>query len=203
MSVKNSKITVAWLAYYCGDNKTVEQIIPGQSKSDDRSSITESKTQEESSGLSSFNDDEILFEFAKLYWALDTANRETKGKVVSSKDGLIRCVIWPISEFRFEGRAYLTDLSPSTEWKIAEHLWKSKLQPSLDATLEKDYVPTYAGRWRFDSGSFIAEVMSCDFGLFRISGILKDNKSNLTASTISSDLGKLLDEMVPTRTPAQ
>ena len=197
MSVKNPRISVAWLAYYCGDNEMVEELIPSATALSDRRETIEQKTRTDGLELFDFNDDELLFELADNYWNLSEESRRAQNTVVSSTTGLVRCVIWPMSEYRFEGRAYLTDLRIETERNVANHLIKKVFQRAGGSLNRTDSAPIYSGRWRFEASTFLAEVVSCDFGLFRISAILKDGQQANPGKVLTNELRELLDQIAP------
>ena len=128
--------------------------------------------------------------------------------MVSSKNGLLRCVIWPESKYAFEGRAFLTDLSPKAERQFAERahaLCKTVAPTSIDVPKPSDLkattqpVPPYAGDCVFESERLYAKVTFSDFGLVLIDAIILGTpKSELSESdaNFTDELRALLDEIV-------
>ena len=200
MSIEDPRITTAWLAYYCGDNEMVESLIPDQEEVAERAKLQASIKEKKELEIFDFNDQELLFELADNYWDLAEAERTSEATVIESSNSLLRCTIWPLSEFRFEGRAYLTDVSVESESELSLHLNRNKLDRTKLQLDDSREVPLYNGSWRFDCDSFMAEVVSCDFGLFRINAVLKPEPVSLLSERsidIERDMVKLLNDILP------
>lgn len=194
MSTDDFKLNTAWAALHCGDHEFLEQILPEQ-RVMEMIRVGDSGKQKESLG---FTNEELLLEFANNYRKRSNiADKRANQTVMESDDGLLRCVIWPQSSFSFEGRAFLTKLDPSSERLLAGNIrseFDSKSQPNKQIGSSIS-LQDYSGQWRFEGDHIIAEITSCDFGVFVIDAIVKPPTDSSPRTDFLDDVKTILNKL--------